>query len=504
VADPNDPFEFTRDAAFFRNGELYNREGYYLPGTSDFVIVADQAFSQRPYFDVSIANDGAIAQVIKGAFGVPAIADGTPDATQIDFDAAFPRVDTIVLDNSVVLREGDILTPISQFFGTLPDADASVIPLFDISSARAVNDTELIVVAEFSTNDNTFSPAFRAVFRVTQPGTPDQANTLLFTSEPGNPLPGTGGLELSTYATGEDNIDHNVEGDFLFTADIRGAGTSEDDALLRFDGDSGDFEVLLRAGEPSNIAGADWGVFINDPVALNDAGDWALLADTTADFASDALLLVNGQTVIREGATVGTAVPGPLQLGFANANIELDREGNVIWYAAWNNDGLCDGISGSGFGIFEGIFFNDQPLLEGGVTTIHDVTVGGTVFPELVLKDLPNTQFGGFYVSPDGDTLIVEALFAEPSDEICDFSINVDVPVASVLLKVDLARFRNGDAACPGDTDGNGAVDLDDLLAVLSNFGSAAGGLSDGDVDGSGAVDLEDLLIVLGNFGVVC
>lgn len=56
---------------------------------------------------------------------------------------------------------------------------------------------------------------------------------------------------------------------------------------------------------------------------------------------------------------------------------------------------------------------------------------------------------------------------------------------------------------CPGDTDGNQAVDLDDLQRVLFEFGNPP---SDWriDLDGSGTVDLADLQIVLFNFGNTC
>lgn len=54
---------------------------------------------------------------------------------------------------------------------------------------------------------------------------------------------------------------------------------------------------------------------------------------------------------------------------------------------------------------------------------------------------------------------------------------------------------------CPGDTDGDGDVDLVDLNNVLFNFGGP-GPL--GDVDNSGGVDLVDLNLVLFNFGNVC
>lgn len=50
---------------------------------------------------------------------------------------------------------------------------------------------------------------------------------------------------------------------------------------------------------------------------------------------------------------------------------------------------------------------------------------------------------------------------------------------------------------CPGDVDGNGVVDVDDLLLILSGWG----GDGSGDADGDGDVDVDDLLMAIGNFG---
>ena len=61
------------------------------------------------------------------------------------------------------------------------------------------------------------------------------------------------------------------------------------------------------------------------------------------------------------------------------------------------------------------------------------------------------------------------------------------------------------DDPCAGDTDGDGVVGLDDLLAVLGGFGEVTGGgAAAGDLDGSGVVGLEDLLAVLSAFGGSC
>ncbi len=49
---------------------------------------------------------------------------------------------------------------------------------------------------------------------------------------------------------------------------------------------------------------------------------------------------------------------------------------------------------------------------------------------------------------------------------------------------------------CLGDTDGNGAVDVDDLVAVILDWGTD--GVANGtDIDGSGLVDVDDLVAVI-------
>ncbi len=52
---------------------------------------------------------------------------------------------------------------------------------------------------------------------------------------------------------------------------------------------------------------------------------------------------------------------------------------------------------------------------------------------------------------------------------------------------------------CQGDMDGSGSIDITDLLAFLSVYGTA-----EGDLDGDGVGDINDLLILLSRFGTVC
>jgi hypothetical protein len=70
----------------------------------------------------------------------------------------------------------------------------------------------------------------------------------------------------------------------------------------------------------------------------------------------------------------------------------------------------------------------------------------------------------------------------------------------TTLNFTDLTIVIEG-GSCPGDTDGDGEVNLADLNLVLANFGQNS---SDGDTNGDGVVDLSDLNVVLAAFGTSC
>ena len=53
----------------------------------------------------------------------------------------------------------------------------------------------------------------------------------------------------------------------------------------------------------------------------------------------------------------------------------------------------------------------------------------------------------------------------------------------------------------PGDANGDGKVDVNDLTIVLSHFGQSGQTWATGDFNGDGRVDVNDLTIVLSNFG---
>lgn len=77
-------------------------------------------------------------------------------------------------------------------------------------------------------------------------------------------------------------------------------------------------------------------------------------------------------------------------------------------------------------------------------------------------------------------------------------------PGANLEVDFDNVRLDASPAACPGDADGSGVVDLADLNLVLFNFGSTVLNGTNGDVNSDGGVDLADLNLVLFNFGNSC
>jgi len=76
-------------------------------------------------------------------------------------------------------------------------------------------------------------------------------------------------------------------------------------------------------------------------------------------------------------------------------------------------------------------------------------------------------------------------------------------PNAGTLATATQFLVSAGGTPCPGDVDGDGDVDLQDLATLLANFGSS-GGTFPGDLDGDGDVDLQDLATLLAAFGQPC
>jgi hypothetical protein len=93
------------------------------------------------------------------------------------------------------------------------------------------------------------------------------------------------------------------------------------------------------------------------------------------------------------------------------------------------------------------------------------------------------------------ETLTFENAYAISADGSVIVGNTIDFFTRTAFV-VTIPAEGSGDP-CPADIDGNGVVDVDDLLTLLANWG----GEGDGDIDGSGVVDVDDLLILLAAWG---
>ena len=98
----------------------------------------------------------------------------------------------------------------------------------------------------------------------------------------------------------------------------------------------------------------------------------------------------------------------------------------------------------------------------------------------------PYSNIYGFTGIPTGGGTVSDSLIIDYQDNTSD---------QDKTMLGDLVVTSPG-SDCPGDLDGDGAINIDDLLIVIGGWGG-----TDGDVDGDGITNIEDLLVLLAGFG---
>ena len=72
--------------------------------------------------------------------------------------------------------------------------------------------------------------------------------------------------------------------------------------------------------------------------------------------------------------------------------------------------------------------------------------------------------------------------------------------LARILAKLGVHGIGAGSSCeCSGDVDGNGRVDVDDIIDVITSWGDTGNSLAD--VNNDNVVDATDLVIVLAGYG---
>ena len=195
-------------------------------------------------------------------------------------------------------------------------------------------------------------------------------------------------LVINTIRTGPHAGAMNALGDVIWCADLDTASPPMDSVCYLND------TLLAQEGAPSPIPGRVWDDIISPEVDINDAGDWTFKDKLDGDTATDDVIVKNGAKFRQEGDTLPAIAPFSFAAGgggsaFGNGPVDLTDAGDVLWFGRWNNPDTDND---------EGLFLNDELLVEEGVTTIDGLTV-------IDVGD----QSENYYISGSGNFIVFEA-----------------------------------------------------------------------------------------------
>ena len=274
------------------------------------------------------------------------------------------------------------------------------------------------------------------------------------------------------------------------TTDISGLQYPQDNWINAIDG-------------PFCVCGAGWFTFQQFPGICTPSGDWVLRAAYTS---------VNC-TIEPVACCVGTSCFDLIPTECEALGGDAQSSGtNCITFTCGQGDGACC-VEATGACVE---FDVDTCLIVGGVHMGEDTTCAEvTCFPEGACCLADGNCIG--QVSPE-DCLAVSGSFQgdattcattscpQPIGACCGASWCLDLTesdcnaVAGVWLGMDTAcadaNICAGD--CPEDINGDGIVNVSDVLAIVSGWGGSDPSL---DLDGSGTVDTADLLAVIAAWG---
>ncbi|MBN2445205.1 MAG: hypothetical protein JXO22_00640 [Phycisphaerae bacterium] len=208
----------------------------------------------------------------------------------------------------------------------------------------------------------------------------------------------------------------NSFGDTLYAVDVDGDSASN--ALIMFNNTK-----IAQEGDPSPIAGRVYSTLTSTKLDLNDVGDYVFTGSMDGDTASNALIVKNGAKFMQEGDTLASIGGVYTFTSFGSGPLWIDNGGNVVWYGDWNDPDT---------NIDTGLFWNDQLIVQEGVTTVN---VGGTDYIVDTIRGISE----GYYLSPNGEWLIFRAELVGGIDGA--FMIQIPEP-ASLLLLALVALLR--------------------------------------------------------------
>lgn len=424
---------------------------------------------------------------------------------EADTDHANLDADSVVLKNGVLAyREGDALAlPVGASIGSfdsinIDNAGDTAWNLFLDGTASIFDDsgifynTELVIQEGAVAGASGFSPGttyigffdvknsnsnhFMSVLSVDDPAiatsvdraivvfeAPGMGFTQHVIAKEGDVLPGQVSA-IADFGTGPHHSAFNDLNDIVVFVDLAGSTTTDGCVYLIEVDDSTPvvqaFVKLAQEGDPSPVVGRTWSSLASPELDLNNGNDYVFSGSLSGDPASNLLIVKNGAAFKQEG----DAAPGApaFQLtSFGTGPIEISQTGDVLWYGRWNDPNTS---------IDSGLHVNDTLIVQEGVTMM-----AGQV--ATTLRGIAD----GYHMSDSGQYVILEAVLADGTE----------------------GAFLVEFASCPADFDGDAVIDVLDLLALISHWGSCPPppAACPWDLDQSGAVDVLDLLALLTDWG---
>jgi hypothetical protein len=129
---------------------------------------------------------------------------------------------------------------------------------------------------------------------------------------------------------------------------------------------------------------------------------------------------------------------------------------------------------------------------------------GTCVYPEVVETGCGTCAYdcnGTCLADSDGDG-VCDSCECEGCQDVSACNYDASATDPGMCEYPDSGYDCAGNALCVGDLNGNGAIDVGDVLAVLAEFGCVADCGSD--VTGDGVVTVSDILALLSDFGTEC
>ncbi len=198
-------------------------------------------------------------------------------------------------------------------------------------------------------------------------------------------------------------------------------------------------------------------------------------------------------------SNVGATTDGPGELGLCSFAGDSQVQSDV-WYRFFAQ---CTGqatvsLCGSGFDTKIAVYGASCPTGPGEVIVCNNDACG--LQSEVTFAVVENTfyrlRIGGHQGAQGLGTMTITCTDVLP----CPWDLNGD-GVVNVLDLIELVMSFGPCENCPADFDDDGFVNVLDLIPLIMNFGPCPGTPCGWDVNGDGVVDQSDVQAVTGNLG---